>query len=78
MPPQDPAAAALAYAGLHLLTSTPSFTRWTQEHGEEMRDGPAFCAEIGEAAALAAGALARGFADRPAGRRCVHSPVTTF
>ncbi|MFD9467472.1 hypothetical protein, partial [Streptomyces sp. NPDC060027] len=31
------------------VKSTPSFTRWAQEHDEEMRDGPAFYAEIDEA-----------------------------
>jgi DNA-binding transcriptional MerR regulator len=62
-PPQDPApATALAYAELHLLISTPSFTRWTQDHDEEMRDGPAFYAEIDEAAALTAAAMAQGLA----------------
>ncbi|WP_330260960.1 helix-turn-helix domain-containing protein [Streptomyces sp. NBC_00539] len=60
-PPHDPVpATALAYAELHLLTSTPGFTRWTQDHDEEMRDGPAFYAEIDEAAALTAAALAQG------------------
>uniref|UniRef100_A0AAU2K165 MerR family transcriptional regulator n=1 Tax=Streptomyces sp. NBC_00049 TaxID=2903617 RepID=A0AAU2K165_9ACTN len=60
-PPQDPdPASALAYAELHLLVSTPSFTRWTQDHDEEMRDGPAFYAEIDEAAALTAAAMAQG------------------
>ncbi|MFE2326684.1 MerR family transcriptional regulator [Streptomyces sp. NPDC059385] len=60
-PPQDPVpATALAYAELHLLISTPSFTRWTQDHEEEMRDGPAFYAEIDEAAAMTAAALAQG------------------
>ncbi|MDR6981126.1 DNA-binding transcriptional MerR regulator [Streptomyces sp. 3330] len=62
-PPQDPSpATALAYAELHLLISTPSFTRWTQDHDEEMRDGPAFYAEIDEAAALTAAAMAQGSA----------------
>ncbi|MFF4244685.1 MerR family transcriptional regulator [Streptomyces sp. NPDC001822] len=60
-PPHDPVpATALAYAELHLLISTPGFTRWTQDHDEEMRDGPAFYAEIDEAAALTAAALAQG------------------
>ncbi|THA86273.1 MerR family transcriptional regulator [Streptomyces sp. A0592] len=60
-PPQDPVpATALAYAELHLLISTPGFTSWTQDHDEEMRDGPAFYAEIDEAAALTAAALAQG------------------
>ncbi|MGW6835592.1 MerR family transcriptional regulator [Streptomyces sp. NPDC054949] len=60
-PPQDPEpASALAYAELHLLVSTPGFTRWTQDHEEEMRDGPAFYGEIDEAAALTAAALAQG------------------
>ncbi|GGW78499.1 hypothetical protein GCM10010350_74310 [Streptomyces galilaeus] len=59
-PPRDPAATALAYAELNLLVSTPSFTRWTQEHDEEMRDGPAFYTEIEEAAATTAAALANG------------------
>ncbi|MEU2390344.1 MerR family transcriptional regulator [Streptomyces sp. NPDC007369] len=60
-PPQDPdPATALAYAELHLLISTPGFTRWTQDHGEEMRDGPAFYGEIDEAAALTAAAMAQG------------------
>ncbi|MGW6979877.1 MerR family transcriptional regulator [Streptomyces sp. NPDC054932] len=60
-PPQDPdPASALAYAELHLLVSTPSFTCWTRDHDEEMRDGPAFYAEIDEAAALTADALAQG------------------
>ncbi|MFF8267676.1 MerR family transcriptional regulator [Streptomyces sp. NPDC016562] len=60
-PPQDPVpATALAYAELHLLVSTPAFTRWTRDHDEEMRQGPAFYAEIDEAAALTAAALARG------------------
>ncbi|MEU6890340.1 MerR family transcriptional regulator [Streptomyces sp. NPDC046557] len=60
-PPQDPdPATALAYAELHLLISTPDFTRWTEDHDEEMRDGPAFYGEIDEAAALTAAAVTRG------------------
>ncbi|MGW7102175.1 helix-turn-helix domain-containing protein [Streptomyces sp. NPDC054838] len=60
-PPQDPDPdTALAYAGLHLLISTPDFTRWTQDHDEEMRDAPAFYGEIDEAAALTAAAVTRG------------------
>ncbi|MFG3165606.1 MerR family transcriptional regulator [Streptomyces sp. NPDC048200] len=60
-PPQDPTpVTALAYAELHLLIATPGFTRWTQDHDEEMRDGPAFYAEIDEAATLTASALAQG------------------
>ncbi|MFJ3204739.1 MerR family transcriptional regulator [Streptomyces sp. NPDC086989] len=60
-PPQAPVpASALAYAELHLLISTPGFTRWTQDHEEEVRDGPAFYAEIDEAATLTADALAHG------------------
>lgn len=60
-PPQDPdPATVLAYAELHLLISTPSFTRWTQDHDEEMRDGPAFYGEIDDAAAATAAALAQG------------------
>ncbi|MEV6575399.1 MerR family transcriptional regulator [Streptomyces sp. NPDC051577] len=60
-PPQDPdPASALAYAELHLLASTPSFTRWTQDHEEELRDAPAFYGEIDEAAALTAAAVAQG------------------
>ncbi|MER5583424.1 MerR family transcriptional regulator [Streptomyces asoensis] len=62
-PPQDPSpAAALAYAELHLLIATPGFTRWTQDHDQEMRDGPAFYAEIDEAAALTSAGLAQGLA----------------
>ncbi len=65
-PPQDPdPASALAYAELHLLVATPSFTRWTQDHDEEMRDGPAFYGEIEDAAALTAAALARGLPPGP-------------
>ncbi|RSS64865.1 MerR family transcriptional regulator [Streptomyces sp. WAC07061] len=65
-PPQDPLpATALAYAELHLLIATPGFTRWTQDHDEEMRDGPAFYAEIDEAAALTVSALARGLPPGP-------------
>ncbi|MDA5284306.1 MerR family transcriptional regulator [Streptomyces sp. Isolate_45] len=64
-PPQDPdAASALAYAELHVLISAPSFTRWTRDYDEEMRDGPAFYAEIDEAAALTAAALAQGLSPR--------------
>ncbi len=60
-PPQDPEpASALAYAEMHLLVSTPGFTRWTQDHEQEMRDGPAFYGEIDEAAALTASAVAQG------------------
>lgn len=60
-PPQDPdPASALAYAELHLLIATPSFTRWTQDHDEEMRDAPAFYGEIDDAAVLTAAALAQG------------------
>ncbi|MCX5199209.1 MerR family transcriptional regulator [Streptomyces sp. NBC_00249] len=60
-PPRDPdATTALAYAQLHVLVSTPSFTRWTQDHDEEMRDGPAFYAQIDEAAALTAAAVVQG------------------
>ncbi|MFE2544341.1 MerR family transcriptional regulator [Actinacidiphila glaucinigra] len=60
-PPQDPdPTTVLAYAELHLLISTPSFTRWTQDHDEEMRDAPAFYGQIDEAAALTAAAVARG------------------
>ncbi|WP_176740031.1 MerR family transcriptional regulator [Streptomyces sp. Ncost-T10-10d] len=60
-PPQDPdPAMALAHAELHLLISTPSFTRWTQDHDEEMRDAPAFYGEIDDAAVLTAAALAQG------------------
>ncbi|MER7468522.1 MerR family transcriptional regulator [Streptomyces sp. NPDC097981] len=65
-PPQDPVpATALAYAEMHLLIATPSFTRWTQDHDEEMRDGPAFYAEIDEAAALTVAALAQGLPPGP-------------
>ncbi|MFE3905906.1 MerR family transcriptional regulator [Streptomyces sp. NPDC059153] len=60
-PPQDPdPATVLAYAELHLLVSTPSFTRWTQDHDEEIRDAPAFYGEIDDAAVLTAAALAQG------------------
>ncbi|MFP1625467.1 hypothetical protein ACLB9X_09845 [Streptomyces sp. 5K101] len=56
-PPQDPdPATVLACAELHLLISTPAFTRWTQDHAEEMRDGPAFYGEIDDAAVLTAAA----------------------
>ncbi|MFC9819975.1 MerR family transcriptional regulator [Streptomyces erythrochromogenes] len=62
-PPQDPEpATVLAYAEMHLLISTPSFTRWTQDHGEEMKDGPAFYGEIDQAAALTVTAMAQGLA----------------
>lgn len=65
-PPRDPdPATVLAYAELHLLISTPSFTRWTQDHDEEMRDAPAFYEEIDEAAALTTAALARGLPPGP-------------
>ncbi|WP_405792257.1 MerR family transcriptional regulator [Streptomyces sp. NBC_00029] len=65
-PPQDPdPASALAYAELHLLVATPGFTRWTQDHEEEMRDAPAFYGEIDEAAALTAAAVARGLPPGP-------------
>ncbi|MFF7214856.1 MerR family transcriptional regulator [Streptomyces sp. NPDC008238] len=60
-PPQDPGpTTVLAYAELHLLISTPSFTRWTQDHDEEMRDAPAFYGEIEEVAGLTAAAVAQG------------------
>ncbi|MFJ6718673.1 MULTISPECIES: MerR family transcriptional regulator [unclassified Streptomyces] len=60
-PPQDPdPVTVLAYAELHVLISTPGFTRWTQDHDQEMRDAPAFYGEIDEAAALTAAALAQG------------------
>ncbi|MCX4546050.1 MerR family transcriptional regulator [Streptomyces sp. NBC_01565] len=60
-PPQDPdPGSVLAYAELHLLIATPGFTRWTQDHAEEMRDAPAFYGEIDEAAVLTAAALAQG------------------
>ncbi|MEU3459484.1 MerR family transcriptional regulator [Streptomyces sp. NPDC006733] len=65
-PPRDPdATTALAYAQLHLLVSTPSFNRWTQDHGQEMRDAPAFYGAIDEAAALTAAAVARGLPPQP-------------
>ncbi|ROR00286.1 DNA-binding transcriptional MerR regulator [Streptomyces sp. 2132.2] len=65
-PPQDPVpATALAYAELHLLISTPSFTRWTQDHDDEMKDGPAFYAEIDDAAALTVASLAQGLPPGP-------------
>ncbi|MFE2479999.1 MerR family transcriptional regulator [Streptomyces sp. NPDC001194] len=65
-PPQDPdPASALAYAELHLLVATPSFTRWTRDHDEEMRDAPAFYGEIDEAAALTATAVAQGLPPGP-------------
>ncbi|MFB7054879.1 MerR family transcriptional regulator [Streptomyces vinaceus] len=64
-PPADPApATVLAYAELHLLIHTPGFTRWTRDHEEEMRNGPAFYAEIDEAAALTAAAVSRGLPPR--------------
>ncbi|WP_327281273.1 MULTISPECIES: MerR family transcriptional regulator [unclassified Streptomyces] len=60
-PPQDPApGTVLAYAELHLLINTPSFTRWTQDHEEEMRSAPAFYGEIDEAAVLTAAAVSQG------------------
>ncbi|MDX3214479.1 MerR family transcriptional regulator [Streptomyces sp. ME02-6991-2B] len=60
-PPRDPGpASVLAYAELHLLISTPSFTRWTRDHDQEMREAPAFYAEVDEAAAATAAALAQG------------------
>ncbi|MEV7729659.1 MerR family transcriptional regulator [Streptomyces sp. NPDC087917] len=60
-PPQDPDPdTALAYAELHLLISTPGFTRWTSDHDQEMRDAPAFYGEIDDAAALTAAAVTQG------------------
>ncbi|MYT19835.1 MerR family DNA-binding transcriptional regulator, partial [Streptomyces sp. SID7760] len=60
-PPTDPVpATVLAYAELHLLINAPGFTRWTRDHNEEMRNGPAFYAEIDEAAVLTAAAVSRG------------------
>ncbi|MFJ9737218.1 MerR family transcriptional regulator [Streptomyces sp. NPDC101166] len=60
-PPHDPGPdSALAYAELHVLVSTPAFTRWTQDHEQEMRDAPAFYAELDDAAALTAAALSKG------------------
>ncbi|MET9106005.1 MerR family transcriptional regulator [Streptomyces zhihengii] len=60
-PPPDPGpATVLAYAELHLLIGTPDFTRWPQDHDEEMRDAPAFYAEIDEAAALTSVAMTQG------------------
>ncbi|MEW2373523.1 MerR family transcriptional regulator [Streptomyces sp. NPDC006656] len=62
-PPHDPGPdTALAYAELHLLIATPGFTRWTQDHDEEMRSAPALYAELDEAAVLTAAAV---FAGRP-------------
>ncbi|MFK8905594.1 MerR family transcriptional regulator [Streptomyces sp. YS-3] len=60
-PPQNPdPATVLAYAQLHLLISTPDFNRWTQDHGDEMRDARAFYEEIDDVAVLTASAVARG------------------
>ncbi|MFF2196593.1 MerR family transcriptional regulator [Streptomyces sp. NPDC058157] len=60
-PPNDPGPdSALAYAELHLLISSPRFTRWTQDHEEEMRGAPALYAELDEAAALTAAAVFQG------------------
>lgn len=65
-PSHDPSpAAALAYAEIHVLVSTPGFTRWTGDHAEEMRDAPAFYGEIDEAAALTAVGVKEGLRPGP-------------
>ncbi|MCX4451152.1 MerR family transcriptional regulator [Streptomyces sp. NPDC087866] len=65
-PWRDPSpAAALAYAEIHVLVSTPGFTRWTGDHAQEMRDAPAFYGEIDEAAALTAAAVREGLRPGP-------------
>ncbi len=75
--PQDPVpATALAHAELRLLISTPGFTRWTQDHDEEGRDGPAFSAEIDEAAALTAAARPRACRRAPGARWTRSCPPT--
>ncbi|MGW2658806.1 helix-turn-helix domain-containing protein [Streptomyces sp. NPDC001478] len=58
-------ASALAYAEIHVLVSTPGFTRWTGDHAEEMRDAPAFYGEIDEAAGLTAAAVRQGLRPGP-------------
>ncbi|MET8956603.1 MerR family transcriptional regulator [Streptomyces sp. NPDC004533] len=65
-PPDHPSPeSVLAYAELHLLTVTPSFTQWTHDHRQEIRDAPSFYAQVDEAAQQTVAALTQGLAPQP-------------